>query len=521
MPRMERRSPFPPNRLPRVAIGGILHETNTFCLGETGFDDFAARSLLYGGEMIRAAQGTNSAPGGVIDAAEGVVTLVPTLFASAMPGAPVSDSAFERLASDLLSRLRMATRQWPGIDGVVLYLHGAMVTASESDADGLFLDRVREVIGPNCPLVAVIDSHANLSERMVRAADLLIGFQHYPHTDTGARGRDALTHCLNLIHNPDSRPVATLVRVPLLSSLLSQRTEPGTMMSELWDRAHAWTAQYEIASISLVPGFPFADVPDAGAAVLAYDWDHRSFAGVAARAADDLAAAWWAQRSRFRQSGIPLGEIPRDVVAPTVLAEISDNPGAGGTSDGTHLLRWLVEQRFERVGMATIVDPRSVAAAHSAGLGAAIDLGIGGKMHPMSGDPLVQRWTVDHLGNGVFSNEGAMGTGSVSRIGRTATLRTGTISVILSERRAQSLDPSVLRAGGLIPEQCQWIVVKSSVHYRAGFGPVARRMIDVECPGLSSSDLTGLDFARLSRPMYPLDASAGDGTHGMSRSADA
>lgn len=504
-----------------MAIGGLLHETNTFCPGETTFDDFAARSLLYGEDMIQAARDTSSAPGGVIAAAEGTATLVPTLFASAMPGAPVADAAFERLAEELLARLRAATRQWPGIDGVVLYLHGAMVTASHADADGVLLERVREVIGSTCPLVAVIDSHANLSDRMVRAADMLIGFQHYPHTDTSARGREALGHCLNLIHHPGSRPVASLRRVPILSSLLSQRTEPGTVMAALWERAAAWSAQRDIASISLVPGFPFADVPDGGAAVLVYEHDHPPFAGAAARAADDLASAWWAQRSRFRQAGISLNEIPRDVVAPTVLAEISDNPGAGGTSDGTHLLRWLVEQRFERVGMATIVDPASVAAAHRAGLGAVIELGIGGTLHPIGGGPLAQRWTVDHLGDGVFTHEGAMGKGSTSRIGRTATLRTGTISVILSERRAQSLDPSVLRAGGLIPEQCQWIVVKSSVHYRAGFGHIARRMIDVECPGLSPSDLTGLDFARLSRPMYPLDASASDGTHGMSRSADA
>lgn len=494
-------------RLPRIAVGGILHETNTFSSRPTTLDDFATRSLLRGEAMLHAARGTRSAPGGAIAMAEGRATLLPTLFASAVPGGKVEDAAFETLAGDLLGRLRFLSRQWPGLDGVMLFLHGAMVTASDDDADGALLRRVRETVGPGCPVVAVIDSHANITETMVERADLLVGYQCYPHTDTKARGGEAMTHLLNMALTPDEpRTVKAFRKLPLLMPLLAQRTADDAPLSAVLDLANAWRAKRSMASISLAPGFPYSDVPGAGAAVLAYAWDHSRFRDDARRVADELAEAWWNARESFHLRGTSLADLPTiSPNGPTVLAELADNPGAGGMGDGTHLLRHLVDGGYTDAALATIVDPEAVAACHEAGEGATIRLGLGGKLAESSGDPVIATWRITHLGEGIFANEGGMATGATNRIGRTATLQVGSISVILSERRAQSLDPSVFRAGGIAPERRQWLAVKSSVHYRAGFQTLASTMIDVEIPGLSPSDLGRLTYTHVPRPMFPLD----------------
>jgi microcystin degradation protein MlrC len=496
------------NRKPRIAVGGILHETNTFSPGPTTLKAFEMRSLLRGEAMLNAARGTTSAPGGAIAIAEGRATLLPTLFASAVPGGKVEDATFENLAGDLLGRLRFLTRQWPGVDGVMLFLHGAMVTASDDDADGTLLARVRESVGRDCPVVAVIDSHANVTAKMVEQADLLVGYECYPHTDTVARGGEAMTRLLGMAMTPDEpHTVKAFRKLPLLMPLLAQRTGAGSPLSPVLEMANAWRSERSIASISLVPGFPFSDVPGAGSVVLVYVWDHPRFRDHADTVADELAATWWTLRESFQVGGTPLADLP--ATSPggtTVLAELADNPGAGGKGDGTHLLRHLIERGYTDAALATIVDPETVAACHEAGVGATIRIGVGGKLDVRSGEPMVADWRITHLGDGVFANEGAMATGATNRIGRTTTLQVGTISVILSERRAQSLDPSVFRAGGLAPERHRWLAVKSSVHYRAGFENLASTMIDVESPGLSPSDLGSLTYTQIPRPMFPLDA---------------
>ena len=465
------------------------------------------RSLLRGEAMLSAARGTKSAPGGAIAMAEERASLLPTLFASAVPGGKVEDAAFDTLADDLLGRLRFLSRQWPGLDGVMLFLHGAMVTESDHDADGTLLRRVRETVGRACPIVAVIDSHANLTETMVDQADLLVGYECYPHTDTEARGREAMTHLLNMVMTSgEPYAVKAFCKLPLLMPLLAQRTGEGSPMSPVLEAANVWRSERSMASISLVPGFPYSDVPGAGATVLAYSWDHPRFRVDASEVTNELANAWWDLRESFQVRGTSLSDLPKTSPdGPTVLAELADNPGAGGMGDGTHLLRHLIEGGYTDAALAAIVDPEAVAACHEGGEGTTIRLGVGGKLDASSGEPLVANWRITHLGQGVFANEGTMANGAINRIGRIATLQVGSISVILSERRAQSLDPSVFRAGGLAPERRQWLAVKSSVHYRAGFQNLASTMIDVESPGLSPSDLGRLTYTRIPRPIFPLD----------------
>ena len=498
--------PIRPARLPRIAIGGILHETNTFSPWRTTLPAFAERSLLRGTAMIDAAAGSDSALGGAVTAAAGRADLVPTLFASAMPGGSVTDETFAELAGDLFARLRRAQSGFPRLAGVVLLLHGAMVTGSDPDPEGTLLEKVRGIVGPGCPIAVVLDSNANVSRRMVDAADFLAAYQTYPHLDTSARGREAMEACLAMIEGAPP-PVVAFRTLPLLMPLIAQSTAPDAPLGPVLARAAALRAEPGIASLSIVPGFPFSDVPDAGAAVLVHALDRPGGRGLAEEAADDLAALWWASRERFAMAATPLADVPLEPVpGVTVLADIADNPGAGGSSDSTHILHHFLANGVRDAAFATIVDPEAVAACHAAGAGAGIDLAVGGKATVQSGPPVEARWEIEHLGDGVFLNEGRMSHGARNRLGRTATVSTAGISVMLCERRTQALDPSMFRAGGIVPEQCRWLVVKSSVHYRASFAVLATRMIDVECPGLSPSRLQSLDYHRVPRPIVPLDA---------------
>lgn len=489
-----------PHRPPRIAFGGILHETNTFAPFPTTLDDFRQRTLLRGDDLLRAATHGPGAPAGAVSAA-GDATLVPLLLASATPGGPVTDHTFSRLADDLLDRLRLARRTWPGIDGIVLFLHGAMVTPSDPDPEGTLLARIRAEIGPATPLVAVIDSHANVTEQMVAMADALVAYRQYPHTDTHARGQEAMRLCRGMIGQP-GRPHLAWRKLPVLMPLLAQATIAESPFRPAVDLAGMWRQDPDITSISLVPGFPYSDVPGAGAAVLV----HGSNPARANVAADQLADCWWSLRAGFAVRGTALPDLPiLPGDRPTILAEISDNPGAGGAGDATHLLRHLLDGPYQHAALATLHDPAAVQACYAAGLGASLSLTLGGHAHATSGPPITAEWRIAHLGEGSFVNEGGMSTGARGALGRTATVVRGTVSVILNQQRAQTLDPGVFRAGGVEPERCQWLAVKSSVHYRAGFQALAGRMIDVECGGLSPSTLQSLEFSRVKRPMAPLD----------------
>ncbi len=489
-----------PHRRPRIALAGLMHETNTFAPFLTTLADFRQRALLRGDDLIRAAARGPGALAGAV-AAAGDVSLVPLIFASATPGGPVTDDTWAGLSAELLDRLRLRRRTWPGVDGVVLFLHGAMVTESDPDPEGTLLARVRAEIGPHTPLVAVIDSHATLTERMVAMTDALVAYREYPHVDTFERGEEAMRLCLDLVDRSMNLHRAWR-KLPLMMPLLSQATIPASPFYPVVALANHWRQAAGITSISLVPGFPYADVPGAGAAVVVHGADP----AIVRQAAEELATAWWEQRSKFTSGGTPLAELPGKAgQGPTVLAEICDNPGAGAAGDATHLLRHLLEGQYQKAALAALHDPLSVAACHSAGVGATLTLSIGGRTHESSGPPVTAPWTVIHLGDGVFINEGRMSPGAHGRLGRTATVQCGGLSVILTEQRAQALDPGVFRAGGVKPEHCHWLAVKSSVHYRAGFQILAGRMIDVECAGLSPSSLQSLEYSRVKRPMAPLD----------------
>ncbi len=489
----------------RLATAGVCHETNTFAAGLTPLRDFERGGgfpgLMSGEAILESHRGTAGGTGGFIAAAEacGDVELVPLLWTFPQPSGTVEQAAFEAVSAELLRLLAAAGP----VDGVLLELHGAMVTEDCPDAEGELLRRVRGVVGPDLPIVSTLDLHANISHEMVQHATALIGYDTYPHVDAFERGQEAL-HVIRDAVAGRMRPIAALAQIPMLIGPPRQCTLMPPM-SELMALVHEREAQPGLLSITFAGGFPFADTPVTGAAIVAIaDGD----AALAARTAEELAAAVWARREDFRLTLTPMPEAiawAREHGGPVILADGSDNPGGGAPCDGTVMLQALIEAQAPRTAVAVIADPEAVAAAWDAGEGNEATLTIGGKTDDRHGAPLTLTGTVRLLSDGNYINEGPMFTGLHVAMGRTAVFVVGEVEIVLTERRVQPWDAQALRSVGIEPAERLIIGLKSAVHFRAHYGPLARRIFEIDTPGIHNPDVTQYDFRRLRRPMWPLD----------------
>ena len=489
----------------RFACGGIQHETNTFAVGTTPLADFQRDSQCgpdFNGQALRQLyRGTNTIHGGFFDAAERLgIELLPLLNAHAQPAGVVQQAAADHLLNALCNRLREALP----VDGLLLDLHGAMVTEHWEDAEGAILSAVRQLIGPDVPLVATFDLHANLTPRMAQAADVLIGFDTYPHVDMRARGEEAVELLARLCRG-EVRAAQALVQLPLLTMPPKQCTLRQPMQG-LIARLHALEARPGVLTASLAMGFPFADIADAGVSVLVTTDGDRP---AAERLAREYAAAVWSAREQFLPELTPVDEALRfareEARGLVIYADGSDNPGGGAPCDGTVALRRLIETDFQGGVVGVLYDPETVAQAHAAGVGKTIAARIGGKTDDRHGAPLETPAYVRTLGDGRYIHRGPMNRGLAGDFGPMAVLVVGGVEIVLASRRRQLLDAEMLRIVGISPEHCRLLVVKSAVHFRADLGPLAERIFDADTPGIHRPDFGNYHYRRLRRPIHPLD----------------
>jgi len=485
----------------RFFVAMFSHETNTFSTIPTDRRQFEARDLRYGGELLEAYRGTGTCLGGMIDAAGAHgVTLVPSLAAAASPAGRVTADFYEATTRRILDDLRGAGR----LDGVLLDLHGAMVPEGLEDGEGDLLRAVRATVGSAMPVAVTLDFHANLSQELVRHATLLHGYKTYPHVDMDARGREATERLLDVVLKR-CRPTVAWRQPPLLPPIAGQLTARGPMR-RLYDRAAEMERDPRVVTISIFAGFPLADIRDAGLSVyVATDGDP----GLADRLADELATMAWAHRGEFLHTAPPPGEaVARALAAdgrPVVLADIADNTGGGAAGDTTEILRELLRVGARPATVACIWDAEAVQACARAGVGATVTVDVGGKVDPSHGAPVRVTGRVRTLGDGRFVHKGPMLRGLEGRLGPTAVLDVNDLKIILISLRWQTLDPEMLRVVGVDPAAEKILVVKSSVHYRAAFEPLAHAIIEVDAPGLSSSNLARFTFKHVRRPIFPLD----------------
>jgi microcystin degradation protein MlrC len=487
----------------RFFIAMVSHETNTFSTIATDRRQFEAHDLRYGGEILEAYRGTGTCLGGMIDAAQASgATLVPSIAASASPAGRVTKDIYVDVKRRLLADLSAAGR----LDGVLLDLHGAMVTDGHDDGEGDLLGAVRGVVGEEVPIAVTLDFHANVTRAMVAAATLLHGYKTYPHVDMAERGREATERLIDVAQGR-LRPTAAYRQPPLLPPIAGQLTTRGPMR-RLLDLAGEMEKRPGVVTVSVFAGFPLADIEDAGLSVyVCTDGDRK----LADECADRLAATAWEHRREFVHAAVPVPEaVARAIAAskdtrPVVLADIADNTGGGAAGDGTEILRELLRVGARGATVACIWDPEAAGACARAGVGATVTLRVGGKVDHRHGEPLGVTGRVRTLSDGRFVHKGPMFRGLEGRLGTTAVLAIDDVKVILISHRWQTLDPEMLRFVGIDPCGERILVLKSSVHYRAAFEPLAAAIIEVDGPGLSSSNLSRFEFTRVRRPIYPLD----------------
>jgi microcystin degradation protein MlrC len=474
----------------RIAVGGFLHESHSFAPMPTRYQDFlhpAGYSGLVRGEvMLAAIRGSAAAASGAIDAIESAGdTVAPLLWCMATPAGPIQVEAFERIAAMLCAALADAGP----VDGVFLDLHGAALAEGAPDAEGELLRRVRAIIG-DVPVAITLDPHANMTALMVDSADVIVPYRTYPHVDMKVVGRRAVDLLLRRIAR--GAPFAKAFRqADYWTPITSQCTMVGPMQAVMASRA-AIEADTGAAELAWCFGFPYADFADCGAAIAAFADDQAT----ADAAADAMLAEIVAREPSFGGDILPAAEAVAIAMAepsgPVVIADTQDNPGGGGHGDTTGLLAELIRQGAEGAVVCSINDANSAAACHAAGQGATLALQLGGVS---TGAPLAVQATVLALSDGPFALTGPMGAGNTANMGPCALVAVGGgVRVMIGSRKIQAYDQAILRHVGVEPASARIIALKSSVHFRADFTPIASRILVAEAPGPVTADPGTLVF---------------------------
>lgn len=492
----------------RFFTGGINHETNTFSQIPASGERFRQMHYMRGQDLLDRNRGTKTVIGGFIDAADELgIELEPTIHSFAMPSGAVTAEEFEAQMADTLDDLEAAMARG-AIDGVLLGLHGAMVIEGIDDGEGEYMRRVREVVGPNIPIVTELDLHGNISRESTELADLMVVYDTYPHIDTYERAVE-LTHLLKRMVDGEIKPVSAFRQVPVLSNLTAQYTGRKPM-SDWVALCHEIESRPGVLTASIIPGFPYADIPDmCMSAYVATDGDQ----ALADQCADELAQFAWDNRAGFQSTPMSVDDAVRYAMSspgPICLADVADNPGAGSSCDGTEILRSLIAHNARSAAIALMFDPETVEQAVAAGVGATIQARIGGKVDEtaVASGPVECEAYVRAITDGRFIYDGPLETGSESNMGLTAVLEIGGhggIEVICTQYRRAANDANALRSVGIEPTKRQIVVIKSSVHFRADFEPLVREVVEVDAPGLASPSWDRFIFERLRRPIYPLD----------------
>ncbi len=429
-------------------------------------------------------------PGRLAVADAAGATVVPLAWCFANPAGPVQDEAFERIAALLCAELSRALDAAP-LDGVYLDLHGAAVVESFPDAEGELLRRVRAIVGET-PITISLDPHANLTAQMVALADAVVPFRTYPHVDMKEAGAQAMRLLLQRIDR--GTPWARAFRqFDFWLPIGSQCTLLQPMKEVMAERA-SLAERLDVTELAFCFGFPYADFADCGPALAAYA-DTQAKADAAA---DAFAAHVAARESAFVQDTLPAAEavaeakrLAAGATKPIVIADTQDNPGGGGHGDTTGMLAELVRQKATGAVLCLINDAASVAACHEAGEGAAVTLSLGGKSDGLPFDCTAR---VEKLTDGRFTLTGPMGAGNPGNLGPCALIDIDGVRVMVVSHKMQALDQAILRHVGVEPSECPILVLKSSVHFRADFGPIAERIIVGIAPGPVVADPAILNF---------------------------
>lgn len=482
----------------RVFSATLAVETNTFAPMPTGLSSFREfgyypagqhpdRMTLYAGPLWAAR----------LRGAERGWQLFEGVVAGAQPGGATTRHAYETLREELLADLRAALP----VDMVLLGLHGAMVADGYDDCEGDLLARVRGITGADVVIGVELDPHCHLTPDMVALADLMVACKEYPHTDVLERGLELVDLCAAMVEGR-VRPAAAVVDCEMIVTVHTSR-EPGRGFV---DRIQSLEGRDGVLSISIAHGFPWGDVADMGTKVLVYtDGDAAQAQALARQLADELIGLREGLTVRYPGIDAALDEALAFDGGPVVLADAADNPGGGSASDSTFILRRMLERGIGNAALGPMWDPVAVRIAFDAGVGARLPMRIGGKISPLSGDPLDLECTVKALRHDLVM------TGLANTpvpMGDCALVEAGGIGIVLVTLRNQAMGTDLFTQLGCDLAARKIVVVKSSQHFYDSFSQVARQVIYAGAPGSVALDLRTLRYRKVRGPKWPLDAGA-------------
>lgn len=489
----------------RLLLAMMMHETNTFSPVPTDLQRFAlglGQLPPQGEAAVQAYRHTGTATGAFIDLAEAAgAEFELAIAAHAAPSGPVEDDAFDRMTDTITQAVARG-----GWDGILLDLHGAMVTRTHEDGEGELLRRIRAV-DAHTPIGVAYDMHANVYDDMVALAQVVAGYQTYPHVDMYETGLRAGQPLLRLIAG-EVQPTSAWARLPMIPHVMRQSSldEPNRSL-----QARARQMEQEGAlTASVFTGFPHADIENAGLSVVVVTDGQPE---LARQFRDELLHMAWDSRAQWIYPVEPLAQSVSRAKAmdlsPVVLLDHYDNAASGGTMDTTAVLAEVLRQGLQDVAFFAIFDPQAVQQAIAAGVGQRVSLSVGGKMPmplmPHRSAPLQLEGTVKVISAGKYKAKGPMSQGARQDMGAAVVIDTGAVEVALISRHVEPFDVNALMSLGIDPTQKKFVVLKSRVHWRAGMGHLAAAVVECAGAGACTSDYSELQFQRLRRPIYPLD----------------
>jgi len=493
----------------RIALLGLFLEANEFAPVSTA-EDFRASCYLEGQEILaEAAKPAPAMPAEIPAFMKDMGTAgdwepVPVLVTGTEPGGP-ADAGF---VAETLARMRQRLTAALPVDAVYLANHGAMTATDSTDPDGAFYAMAREVVGPDVPVVATVDLHANISDRMVDSVDAIISYRTNPHVDQAERAAEAAQLIRRLLAGEKLAKI--FIRMPIVAPSVRLLTAQGPY-ADLINKGQAEKGALGVDVVSVVGGFAWGDTPENGLAILTY----AKSANAGREMANRLANQAWAERERFNVTLTSVADAvaaakarEADPSLPALcIADVADNPGGGGRGNTTDVLEALIAADAQSALLGLFVDPAVAAQCHEAGVGATLDVVFNRDNADEHGRAVPGRIEVRGLSDGFIVGRRGIAAGRTSKLGPSAFVQLDGITIVVASRRIQAADPAYFETFGLDIGSFRTVVLKSRGHFRAGFDEffAPEQIVEVDALGLTNPVLSRFPFKRLPRPVYPLD----------------
>lgn len=486
-------------RKKRILVCEFHQESNTFNPIVTGYERFLGNKHEEGIEAYHEIKMQPTSPHGMFDAIEEAGgEVIPTIFLNADSGGRVDDAVLQTLIDRVSYYIETAGE----FDAVCASLHGATCTVSEDDACGVFLKKLRELVG-NKPIAASFDLHANITSKVAKYADVICGYQTYPHVDFYESGYRAGKLCMQLL---EGKPIVKVVKnIPMLvpPAGYTSRKEP---FKEVIDAGQSLVADGTLLDYTVFPVQPWLDIKEISSVVVTIAAERN----VANRCAEALAEKFYARRDEYMPPLQSVDEIidlaeANTTGKPVVVSDAADSPNGGAVGDSPFVAMRLAERGSKlRVGMF-VVDPSAVKKAFEVGVGHSAEFSVGARYTVGMPGPFKAVGRVCSLHDGVFVAEGPAKRGVPGSMGLSAVINFGTIDILVTEECTHSGDPQLFRHFGIEPALYDLIVVKANTSFKEPYSKFAGYICYADTPGAGASNLKQFRWKNIPKGLYPFD----------------